>query len=309
MNRGVILLALLAGLSVASLARAAEKPEVLDVWQGKPPGETKPIGEETIRDQKGPGGTIKILSNVSKPTLSIFRPAKEKDTGAAVIICPGGGYNILAWSHEGEEVAAWLNSIGVTGIVLKYRVPRRPDQPKDKPPVGALQDAQRALSLVRSKAKEWKIDSKRIGILGFSAGGHLAAWASTHFDKRAYEPMDEIDKIDCRPDFAVLIYPGYLAEKEKDVLNPDIRVRKECPPMFLVHANNDPVTPENSVRMYLALKRAGVPAELHLYASGGHGFGLRPSNEPCSTWPKSCETWLRAQGLLKNEKAASAVAR
>jgi acetyl esterase/lipase len=275
---------------------------VLNIWPGNPPGETKPIAQEKITTTK----TVKGITNVSKPTLTIFRPAKDKDTGAAVIVCPGGGYNMLAWDLEGEEVAAWLNSIGVTGIVLKYRVPRRPGQDAKKPPIGPLQDAQRALSLVRSKAKEWKIDPHRIGILGFSAGGHLAAAAATHFDKRAYEPMDDIDKIDCRPDFAVLIYPGYLAEKEADKLNPDIRVRKECPPMFFAHANNDPVTPENSVRMYLALKRAGVPAELHIYATGGHGFGLRPSEKPCSTWPKSCEAWMRSQGLLKSEKAASA---
>src|SRR5262245_62809105 len=133
MKRKVIFLSAILLLHAGATARTAEKPEVIDVWQGKPPGETKPIGEETIRDQKGPGGTIKILSNVSKPTLSVFRPAKDKDTGATVIICPGGGYNILAWDLEGEEVAAWLNSIGVTGIVLKYRVPRRPDQPKNKP--------------------------------------------------------------------------------------------------------------------------------------------------------------------------------
>jgi acetyl esterase/lipase len=268
---------------------------VLNVWPGNPPGETKPIPAEKMEESRG----VKRISNVSKPTLSVYRPEKAKDTGAAVIVCPGGGYNILAWDLEGEEVAVWLNSFGVTAIVLKYRVPRRPDQPKDKPPIGALQDAQRTLSLVRSNAKEWKLDPKRIGILGFSAGGHLAAWASTHFDERAYEPSDDIDKIDCRPDFAVLIYPGYLAEKEKVQLNPDIRVRKECPPMFLAHANDDPVTPENSVRMYLSLKRAGVKAELHIYASGGHGFGLRPSDKACSTWPKRCEEWMRSQGLLK----------
>lgn len=282
-------------LAAVSLARTEEKPEVLQVWPGNPPGETKPIAEEKITKSK----TVKGITNVSKPTLTIFRPAKDKDTGAAVIVCPGGGYHMLAWDLEGEEVAAWLNTIGVTGIILKYRVPRRPGQDLTKPPIGPLQDAQRALSLVRSKANEWKIDPHRIGILGFSAGGHLAAAAATHFDKREYEPMDDIDKIDCRPDFAVLIYPGYLAEKEKDKLNPDIRVRKECPPMFFAHANNDPVTPENSVRLYLALKRAGVPAELHIYAAGGHGFGLRPSKRPCSTWPKSCAEWMQSQGLLK----------
>ncbi|HTU19795.1 MAG TPA: alpha/beta hydrolase [Gemmataceae bacterium] len=306
MSRLVALLTLFAILSVAPLAWTAEKPEVLDVWPGKAPGETKPIGEETRTEKKSGNKTITIVGNVSKPTLTIFRPAKDKDAGAAVIVCPGGGYNILAWDLEGTEVAEWLNSIGVTGIVLKYRVPRRADQPKDKPPLGALQDAQRALSLVRNKAKEWKIDAKRIGILGFSAGGHLAASAATNFDKRAYEAQDDIDKIDCRPDFAILVYPGYLVTRDKKELNADIRARKECPPMFFAHAGNDGVPAENSIRMYLALKEAKVPAELHIYATGGHGFGLRPSKHPCSTWPKSCEAWLRSQGLLKGERAAGA---
>jgi acetyl esterase/lipase len=152
---------------------------------------------------------------------------------------------------------------------------------------------------VRSKADEWPLDAKRIGILGFSAGGHLAASASTNFDKRAYETMDDIDKVSCRPDFTVLVYPAYLVEKGKDELNPDIRVRKECPPMFFAHAGDDGVSPENSARMYLALKRAGVPAELHIYSSGGHGFGLRPTEKPCSTWPKRCTEWFRMQGVLK----------
>lgn len=304
MKRLATSLTLLAALPLASLAWTAEKPEVLDVWPGKAPGETKAIGEEKMEDSKN----VKRIANVSKPTLTIYRPAKDKDTGAAVVVCPGGGYNILAWDLEGTEVAEWLNSIGTTGIVLKYRVPRRPDQPQNKPPLGALQDAQRALSLVRSKAKEWHLDPKRIGILGFSAGGHLAAWASTNFDKRAYETADDIDKVDCRPDFAVLVYPGGVVPRGKQELSEEIRVRKECPPMFFAHAGNDGVTPENSVRMYLALKRAGVPAELHIYAKGGHGFGLRPSQNPCSTWPKSCEAWLRSQGLLKGDKAAKAPA-
>lgn len=292
-------------LAVVTLGQSAEKPEVLDVWPGKPPGETKPIADEKMEDSKG----VKRITNVSKPTLTIYRPAKEKDTGAAVVICPGGGYNILAWDLEGTEVAEWLNSIGVTGIVLKYRVPRRPDQAKDKPPIGPLQDGQRAVSRVRDKAKEWHLDTKRIGILGFSAGGHLAAAASTNFDKRAYEPQDDIDKIDCRPDFAIVIYPGYLATKDKKGLNDDIRVRKECPPTLFAHASNDGVPVESSVLMYLALKEAKVPAELHVYATGGHGFGLRPSKHPCSTWPKSCEAWLRSQGFLQGEKAANAASR
>jgi acetyl esterase/lipase len=291
---------LVAGLlTVAALGQNAEKPVVIDVWPGKAPGETGNIGEEKFLEQKTGEKQVKRLTNVTKPTLTIYRPAKDKDTGAAVLICPGGGYNILAWDLEGEEVASWLNSIGVTGIVLKYRVPRRPDQPKDKPPIGALQDAQRALSLVRSKAKELGIDPKRLGMLGFSAGGHLTAWASTNFDKRAYEPIDDVDKIGCRPDFAVLIYPGGLVAKDKDELDPAIRVSKETPPAFFAHASNDPVKAENSVQMYLALKKAGVPAEMHIYSSGGHGFGLRPSEQPCSTWPKQCGEWMRTQGFLK----------
>jgi acetyl esterase/lipase len=284
----------------STVAVAADAPRTLDVWPGKVPGENGQVGEETVQPAKaGEKKPVKRITNVSKPTLTIFRPAKDKDTGAAVVICPGGGYNILAWDLEGEEVATWLNSIGVTGIVLKYRVPRRPDQAKDKPPIGPLQDAQRTVSLVRGKAKEWGLDPKRIGILGFSAGGHLSAAAATNFDKRAYEPVDALDEVSCRPDFAVLLYPGYIVERDKPVLSPDIRVSPETPPTFLVHAHDDRLTPENSVLLYLALKKAGVPSELHVYTSGGHGFGLRPSEHPCSTWPQRCEDWLRNRGFLK----------
>jgi acetyl esterase/lipase len=160
-------------------------------------------------------------------------------------------------------------------------------------------DAQRALSLVRSRAGEWGIDPKRIGMLGFSAGGHLTAWASTNFDKRVYEPKDEIDRVSCRPDFTVLVYPAYLVNKGRDKLNPDIRVTRQTPQTFFAHAYDDPVPCQNSVLMFLALKEAGVPAELHVYASGGHGFGLRPSDRPASTWPQRCAAWLRSQGFLK----------
>jgi acetyl esterase/lipase len=192
-------------------------------------------------------------------------------------------------------VADWLNSIGVTGIVLKYRVPKRADQPRHVPP---LQDAQRAMSLIRSKAKEWGIDPKRIGMLGFSAGGHLTASAATNFDKRAYDPIDDIDKESCRPDFAVLVYPAYLVDKSKTKLNPDIRVSGKTPPIFFAHAGDDPIEVENSVVMYLALTEAKVRSELHVYSAGGHGFGLRKSNFPCSTWPERCAAWFRQQGIL-----------
>jgi acetyl esterase/lipase len=279
---------------LGSVAAAAEKPRVLDVWPDKAPGETSEVGKETMTDSNH----VKRITNVTQPTLTVFRPAKDKDTGAAVVIAPGGGYAILAWDLEGTEVAEWLNSIGVTGVVLKYRVPRRPGTPNDVAPPQAEMDAQRAISLVRSKAKEWEFDPKRIGILGFSAGGHLTAWTSTNFDKRSYEPVDDVDKVSCRPDFTVLIYPAYLITKDKTGLAPDIRVTKDTPPMFIAMAGDDPVL-ENAVEMYRALKKAGVPADLHIYATGGHGFGLRPSGKPCSTWPRSCADWLKDQGVLK----------
>jgi acetyl esterase/lipase len=217
-----------------------------------------------------------------------------------MLICPGGGYWNLAWDKEGEEVAAWLNSIGMTGIILKYRVPRRPGQVVEIPPPGPLQDAQRALSLVRSKANEWRIDPARVGIIGFSAGGHLSEAVATSFDHRTYKPLDDIDRLSCRPDFAVVLYPGYLVGRYNTTIAPYIRVPTNTPPVLLVHASDDSVARvHNSVEMYLALKRAGAPAELHVYETGGHGFGVRPSNAPCSTWPRRCEDWLRSHGVLK----------
>ncbi|HEY7156317.1 MAG TPA: alpha/beta hydrolase [Gemmataceae bacterium] len=274
---------------LAGFGRAADKPLVLDVWPGKPPGEAGSVGEETITGQKGG----RSLTNVSKPTLTVYRPAKDKDTGVAVVVAPGGGYRALAWDHEGEDVAAWLNSIGVTGVLLKYRVPRRDDHPK-----GPLSDAQRALSLVRGKAKEWGIDAKKIGMLGFSAGGHLTALTATNFDRRAYEPVDEADKESCRPDFAVIVYPGGVVRRGSEEMDPAIRVSKETPPAFITQASDDHVGVENSVILYLALKKAGVPAEMHLYAAGGHGYGLRPNKRPASAWTKRCEEWLRSRGVL-----------
>jgi acetyl esterase/lipase len=201
---------------------------------------------------------------------------------------------------EGEEVAQWLTSIGVTGIILKYRVPRRPGDIKGEPAPGPLKDAQRAVSLVRSKAREWGIDPKRIGMIGFSAGGHLVAATVTSFDKRSYEPIDAIDQISCRPDFGIMAYSGYLKQKDRDELAPGLCIPAATPPLFLVHASDDPIsTVDHSVIMYLALKRAGVSTELHVYASGGHGFGVRPSDQPCSTWTARCADWLRNRGVLK----------
>lgn len=277
----------------STVSRSEELPTVA-VWPAAAPGEKGGIGEEQVQPNKPGEKQVERLTNVSHPTVTVYKPAAAKDSGAAVLICPGGGYHILAMDLEGKEVADWLNSIGVTGIVLKYRVPRREGQEKH---VAPLQDAQRGMSLVRSRAAEWKIDPARIGILGFSAGGHLAAVASTNFDHRTYAPIDEVDQTSCRPDFTVLIYPAYLAEGLR--LLPEVHVSAETPPVFFIHAGDDRISPENSISMYLALKAAGVPAELHVFGAGGHGFGLRPSEHPVSKWPVLCEQWMRSRGLVE----------
>ena len=304
--RSSVALSVVACLCVAWPLTAADPPRVVQVWPGVAPDETGNVGEERSlmsprldRKQVEVTEPTRMVTNVSRPTLTVYRPAKDKDTGTAVLICPGGGYWNLYWQLEGEEVAAWLNSLGATGIILKYRVPRRPDDVKGEPARRPLQDAQRAVSLVRSKAKEWGIDPKQIGIVGFSAGGHLAIATATNFDRRSYSPIDEIDKISCRPDFAILAYPGYLKAKDKEELAPGLRIPAGTPPVFLAHGGADLISdPAHSVVMYLALKRANVPAELHVYATAAHDFGVRPSDHPCSTWTQSCAAWLRHQGFL-----------
>jgi acetyl esterase/lipase len=303
MRLGLLLAVLLPGPGVA-----ADPSLVLDLWPAKAPDEPGTIGAETVRmspkldrSQVEVTESTRLITNVTKPTISVYRPVKEKDTGTAMIICPGGGYWNLYWELEGEEVAAWLNSAGITGILLKYRVPRRPDEPKGEPARRPLQDSQRAVSLVRSKSKEWGINSDRIGIVGFSAGGHLAIATATNFERRTYEPVDDIDKTSCRPDFAVAAYSGYLKAKDKDELAPGLSVPRNTPPVFLVHGGMDPISePENSVFMYQALKKAGVSAELHIYATATHDFAVRPSDRQCSKWTQSCLAWLREQGLLKD---------
>jgi acetyl esterase/lipase len=280
---------------------------VVELWADKVPDETGDIApEKTLMSPKMDRKQVevteptKLVTNVSKPSITIYRPAKDKDTGTAMVICPGGGYWNLYWELEGEEVAAWLNSLGVTGIILKYRVPRRPDEPKAEPARRPLQDAQRAVSLVRSKAKEWGIDPQRIGMVGFSAGGHLAIATATSFDKRTFEASDDIDKVSCRPNFAIALYSGYLKSKDKDELARGLNIPKDTPPIFLAHGGDDIVSdPEHSVIMYRALKRAAVPAELHIYASTTHDFGVRQSDRPYGAWTKSCADWLRDQGFLK----------
>jgi acetyl esterase/lipase len=281
-------------------AEEAKPSLVQPIWPGKPPGETKELPPEqdiTKPEQKDPGGKPIIrLTNVSIPTVSLYRPAKETDTGTAIIICPGGGHHILALNHEGTETAEWLTTLGVTGIVLKYRVPSR--TPDGQRWLAAVQDAQRAVSLVRSKAKEWEFDPRRIGILGFSAGGETAGLAS-YFSDRQYPPIDEVDQVSFRPDFAMLIYPAYFEKPgQPATMRDDVTITKNAPPTFLVHAWDDPVTVFSSLHIATELRKVGVPTELHIYATGGHGYGMRDTGENVNTWPQRATDWLKQSHLL-----------
>ena len=246
------------------------------------------------------------VSHVTRPTLTVYSPT-GKNTGAAVIVFPGGGYQILAIDLEGTEVCDWLNSIGITAVLLKYRVPHAAANWEQfcgcdttTRSSWALEDAQRAISLVRAHATEWHIDPRKIGVLGFSAGGHMVAAISTRFAERTYTPVDDADKESCRPDFAVAAYPGHLAVPETHfVLNPDIKVTSATPPTFLVQAEDDPLDPvENSLVYYSALRKARVPAEMHIYVRGGHAFGLRRTELPIGEWPQLVEKWLAAIGII-----------
>jgi acetyl esterase/lipase len=271
----------------------------LPLWpNGAPGAAANPPAEvdtTTAKDALIAGKPLVRLGNVSSPTLTVYSPA-GRNTGAAVLVFPGGGYRILAIDLEGTEVCDWLNARGVSCILVKYRVPDTGPFPKSS---AALQDAQRAMGMVREHSDEWHIDPRRVGVLGFSAGAHLAAAVSTHFERRLYDRVDEADRLSCRPDFAVIVYPGYLALAEKNFeANPDIPVTAHTPPSFVVQAEDDPVHVENAVVYFMALKKAKVPAQLQIYAEGGHGYGLRRTALPVTAWPDSVETWLHTIHIL-----------
>jgi acetyl esterase/lipase len=290
-------------ISALATCTVAGEPIVVKVWPGETPQDAGLNAEESSRIYQSPiVGPTKLITNVTTPTLTIYRPTTE-NTKTAMIICPGGGYWNLFWELEGEEVAEWLNSLGVTGIILKYRVPRRAGEARGEPAPGPLLDAQRAISLVRSRASDWDIDPGRIGMIGFSAGGHLSLATALNFSKRSYEPSDVIDEVSCRPDFAVLLYSGYLKAKDKNELWPGTTIPPNAPPVFLAHANDDTSKiggsdPENSAVMYLGLKQAGVPVELHIFANGNHDFGVRPDRGLASQWKQLCVQWLRSIDML-----------
>lgn len=307
----------------------------LPIWPGTAP-DARPVTGPEFAETVGKGDFVAgrpwvAVEIVSQPTMTVYSP-KEKNTGAAVVVFPGGGYQVLAIDLEGSEVCDWLTSKGITCVLLKYRVPGEPKYqvsgkaiyPKSGPypeSPEALEDAQRTMGLLRLHAAEWHINPHKIGVLGFSAGGHLVAAISTHFEKRLYPAVDAADKESCRPDFAVAVYPGHLslASAEWDAtqgpekfvvhhsatanqeleLNPEIPVTSQTPPTFLLQNEDDHVDSVNdSLAYYIALKNAGVPVEMHLYAQGGHAFGLRRTRFPTTAWPQLVETWLQTIGMV-----------
>ncbi|MHC4229024.1 MAG: alpha/beta hydrolase [Planctomycetota bacterium] len=302
MNRyfRVAFICVITSMMAASTALAADSHEVELLWPDGAPG-------------------AKGNDDGDRPTLTIYLPEEDKATGAAVVICPGGGYGHLAMDHEGHQIARWFNSFGVAGFILKYRHSRSGAGYRHPAP---LQDAQRAVRMVRSGAKRWNIDPDRIGIMGFSAGGHLASSAGTHFQNRYSDARDAIDRSSCRPDFMILMYPvvsftesfthkgsrrNLLGENPNSELVENLsnekQVTSETPPTFLVHANDDkPVPPENSISFYLALRKANVPAEMHIYEKGGHGFGPGAEKGAVSSWMTRCSDWMHGRGLLEKKK-------
>ena len=300
-------------LGVVSAQSAWQPPAghtQMPIWPGTAPDARPVTGPENVKSSGAKslvaGKPWRYIERVSQPTLTVYSP-KGKNSGAAVIVFPGGGYEILAIDLEGTEACDWLISKGITCVLLKYRVPA----PRSAPYWGAypespiaLEDAQRTIGLVRFHAAEWQIDPHRIGVLGFSAGGHLVAATSVHFSQRLYPAVDAADEQSCRPDFAIAIYPGHLSTKPGTLeLNPDIasRITAQTPPTFLLQNENDNVDSIwDSLAYYAGLKKAGVPVEFHSYAEGGHAFGLRRTKDPATGWPQLVETWLNTIGVRAN---------
>ena len=277
----------------------------LPIWPGTAPGAdasapadpSPDINVTTAKDGTPAGRPVYRIASVVKPTITLYEAKNVSGTAPAVVVFPGGGYTHLAIDIEGTEVCDWLNSVGVSCVLLKYRVPNAGPYPKSLAP---LQDAQRTMGLVRQHAAEWAIDPNRIGVLGFSAGGHLSAAISNIYEKRLYDPVDDADKLSCRPDFSVVVYPGYLAIADEHFApNADIHPTVNTPPTIVVQAEDDPVHVENALIYYRELKDAKVPAELHIYAQGGHGYGLRQTGKPVAVWPQDVERWLRTIQVLR----------
>jgi acetyl esterase/lipase len=297
----LLALAFLASLALPSFAPA--QSVTLPLWPGGAPEPYHGGPEQDITkpsDALIAGKPLMHLTNVSKPTLAVYPPPSGKNSGAAILVFPGGGYRILAYDLEGTEVCTWLNSIGVTCVLVKYRVPFEHHYPQE---LADLEDAQQAMRITRAHAAEWHLDPHRIGVLGFSAGAHLAVVLSSHANEAtpaSSNPKLSDKKIDARPDFAAIIYPGYLTDEPAlDHIAPGVAPNATTPPTFLLQAEDDPVHVENVVLYFQALKQAKVPAELHIFAQGGHGYGLRPTALPVTHWPALVDTWLHTIHILQ----------
>jgi acetyl esterase/lipase len=282
--------ALLVWVMLPAWCLAADEPQVIPLWPSGAPGSEGKTDPEVVTERGKDGVHDRHISRIHNPTLTVYLPPRDKATGAAVVICPGGGHTILAIDHEGYDVARWLNRIGVAGIVLKYRLARTPGAGY-KVEDHALADARRAIRLVRSHGEEWGIDPKRVGLMGFSAGGELTALASTRSEAATAGASDPLDRIGSRPDFQVLIYPGGRPES--------FEVNKDSPPAFLLVAADDRISAERTTASFTALRKAGVPAELHVYARGGHGFGMHKLDAPVAQWTTRLQEWMGDRGLLK----------
>ncbi|QDT41567.1 Acetylxylan esterase precursor [Gimesia alba] len=310
MRRFTVMAFLIVGMCASLLcsAEAREPDAVIDIWPSAAPGETtRHTGTKLARraNENPPATRVK---DITRPQLQVFQPPADKRNGVAVLIFPGGGYNYVVTDKEGSEAAEWLNELGITAFVVHYRTKQKsPSMQKNAqlPPASErpLQDGQRALSLVRQRAAEWGVKPDRIGVIGFSAGGQAAALVTTRFDERSYKPNDAIDQVSCRPDFSLLVYPWRLVDDKTGALNEVFTVSKLTPPTFLVHAHNDGATPLSSILFYTALKKIGVGSELHIYETGGHGYGMRPvENSDVDTWTDRAEDWLRQRSLTSAKK-------
>lgn len=301
-----------------SFSHVIAEPTVIKLWPDGVPDAPAQVTAESVRERGNAAKTNRSISNVHEPTITVYLPAKDKANGTAVVICPGGGYGGLAIDHEGHEIARWFNEIGVVGIVLKYRLPRPAGHVY--PHYTPLMDAQRALRLTRHHAKEWNVNPNHVGVMGFSAGGHLASTVATHFDRKDV-PLgtdDAISKLSAKPDFAVLIYPvisfhdgiahggsknklvGPTPSKELvDRYSNEMQVTKATPPTFLLSTTDDGVKSENSVGFYLACKKHRVPVEMHIFEKGGHGYSMKLKGKPVSVWPELMKSWMEQRDLLK----------
>ncbi len=294
-EKGVFMNRIILFLTCLFISHAIMAQKSVILFPNVAPGEKRPL-TETRDDTGAKVGDLSVLrvSNVGTPTITIYPANPDIASGAAMVVCPGGGYEILAYDLEGTEICNWLNEAGITAILLKYRVPRRPNRPMYEAP---LQDVQRAISYVRAHADELSIDPERIGVMGFSAGAHLSVMASTAYTKRAYPAIDEVDKVSCRPDYCLLVYPAYLSGQNFQVAS-EIKVTSEVPPTMIIQAEDDKSFIDSSLFYYYALKEAGVPAWMHLYSTGGHGYGLRDTGCMVNEWPDRAEDWFQELGVF-----------